>query len=766
MKRSKGIAVQKRGFVLFMAASMLGAGFSLNPSPILAKEDLPSREINIVYDDSGSMYEEAGQSADTWSKAKYSMEVFASMLGEDDDMNIYYMSDYSPKGSKDGPKIELSGSDDAQDNVDEIHDKRTYSEFTAFETVEAAYDDLETSDADEKWLVILTDGDFQINGQPVDDKAQVTKMMDDFFNAKDPDVNVVFLAIGNEVVPVTEDKEKNVYFERAETSGQILDKVTEITNRIFNTNQLEASSKNGTFEFDIPMKQLTIFAQGEGAEVTGLTNDKDQDAGKMEPAVKVSAAKSSDNDRPEYAQSQPDSSLYGEIATFEGEFQPGKYTAEIKNAKNVKVYYQPDLAVSAWLTDSEGNTITDHSDIPTGDYTLHFGLVSGIDGSPLPEKNMLTKSDEGISYEATIKNNGRELPRIYGDGDTIHVEQGDLQIDATATYLKYNTSTTPLNFGVWKEKEVTFTPEEEVDWTLTSKKLSDKEPARILMQVEGQTPSTEEWEAVEVPGVSVQADGLQLENPVLIKGDEPGIFLLQPNTEQNTFTQAPYEKAEIRINMDQTIGSIPWVGESRIESTISDTRKPWEKDPDYWKTHWYIPFGLFVLAAALIALLIGYIPGVKKYLPKVEPKPQINEDPKNVGSGLERKTEAGAFEKDTKTKLLPYYAQTASIRYVPQSVRGARFPKMKVKATGDQGMEITNLKSFAGTTVKVNGKSLAEEAEKLKETKPSSTKNAGKGKKAKKPGMKLNRSSTISSENEDYTFRCQLNKKYKKQSKR
>lgn len=184
-----------------MAASMLGAGFSLNPSPILAKEDLPSREINIVYDDSGSMYEEAGQSADTWSKAKYSMEVFASMLGEDDDMNIYYMSDYSPKGSKDGPKIELSGSDDAQDNVDEIHDKRTYSEFTAFETVEAAYDDLETSDADEKWLVILTDGDFQINGQPVDDKAQVTKMMDDFFNAKDPDVNVVFLAIGNEVVP-------------------------------------------------------------------------------------------------------------------------------------------------------------------------------------------------------------------------------------------------------------------------------------------------------------------------------------------------------------------------------------------------------------------------------------------------------------------------------------------------------------------------------------------------------------------------------------
>lgn len=40
------------------------------------------------------MYGANGNLVDTWCQAKYSMEGFATMIGEEDKFNIYYMSGY------------------------------------------------------------------------------------------------------------------------------------------------------------------------------------------------------------------------------------------------------------------------------------------------------------------------------------------------------------------------------------------------------------------------------------------------------------------------------------------------------------------------------------------------------------------------------------------------------------------------------------------------------------------------------------------------
>ncbi|MBO7245625.1 MAG: hypothetical protein J6V56_02555 [Clostridia bacterium] len=50
--------------------------------PVSAETYIPSRVINLVYDDSGSMIRTDGAYVDTWCQAKYAMEVFAAMLGE------------------------------------------------------------------------------------------------------------------------------------------------------------------------------------------------------------------------------------------------------------------------------------------------------------------------------------------------------------------------------------------------------------------------------------------------------------------------------------------------------------------------------------------------------------------------------------------------------------------------------------------------------------------------------------------------------------
>ena len=97
--------------------------------PANAETYIPSRTINLVYDDSGSMIKTGGQYVDTWCQAKYAMEVFAAMLGERDTLNIYYMSDYVYSTAA-PPKLTLTGRKNAtvtESNVQKIHDLDTDS---------------------------------------------------------------------------------------------------------------------------------------------------------------------------------------------------------------------------------------------------------------------------------------------------------------------------------------------------------------------------------------------------------------------------------------------------------------------------------------------------------------------------------------------------------------------------------------------------------------------------------------------------------------
>ena len=166
--------------------------------------DYPIRTINVVYDDSGSMINTNGSSVDTWCQAKYAMEVFSAMLEENDTMNIFCMSDFE-NGITAGPKLSLKGSDGTSANVNKVHSMVTRAGNTPFNAVKAAYNNLLISSADEKWLVVLTDGEFQgINN------------IDDYFSSKSKDVNVMFLGMGTNADGIKSDENNNIYFEKAE----------------------------------------------------------------------------------------------------------------------------------------------------------------------------------------------------------------------------------------------------------------------------------------------------------------------------------------------------------------------------------------------------------------------------------------------------------------------------------------------------------------------------------------------------------------------
>ena len=99
-----------------LIVALIVSGISISVSAVTS--NAPKRVINLVYDDSGSMIitdikdkngkvVEKDKKVDTWCQAKYAIEVFASLMDDNDTLNIYVMSSYTK------PKLVLKGSDGA-----------------------------------------------------------------------------------------------------------------------------------------------------------------------------------------------------------------------------------------------------------------------------------------------------------------------------------------------------------------------------------------------------------------------------------------------------------------------------------------------------------------------------------------------------------------------------------------------------------------------------------------------------------------------------
>ena len=154
-------AKARRGFA-FVLLTVLICALALFPSAFpghaaYADQTQPrARVINVAYDDSGSM--DNGKKA--WCQAHYALEVFANMLGENDVLNVFTMSD--AEAGKTVPCLTIYGSDSAQNRVDQAHaifSARNSS--TPYDVVINAKNHLDVQDPEaEHWLVVLTDGAF------------------------------------------------------------------------------------------------------------------------------------------------------------------------------------------------------------------------------------------------------------------------------------------------------------------------------------------------------------------------------------------------------------------------------------------------------------------------------------------------------------------------------------------------------------------------------------------------------------------------------
>ncbi len=718
-------------------ASLFGAvliAMSLSSQAVLADEpdQAPSRDVYIVYDNSGSMYQldnKPDALNDAWSKAKYSMEVFAGMLSEEDKMNVYYMSDYDT-GMEADARIQLDGDENKEKNIATIHNTKTDAGYTSFDSVRKAMSDLEQSNADEKWLVILTDGKMQnyADGKRTNLNS---KQIQDYLNQKPEDISVIFLGMGPEAEAIQTDASQNIFYEEAKTTKDILDAVTEIGLQVFNSNRLEVDKRKQSVSFDVPMKELLVFAQGEGVDIHSIT---DQDGKTCQPDGDPVEVRYSEVDAPNHSENKPDTSLQGQMALFTGPFEPGSMTIEVDNAKTLEVYYKPDVDIAVGLYDESGKEVTGADALEGGNYTLSFGLVNAMTGEPIEKTDLLGD----ISYEAVVSNNGQELSGIYGDNDQIKLEEGDLSIDVTAHYLDYNTAHTQFDYEVMTDKAVSFELLNNPDYQVTTKQIqtadgkpASENPIELQALLDGKKPTAEQWAMMELPSIKQVSDSkAKLEDLSIEKSQTPGLYTIYPKLPEAGPTGGEnYEPVDYQVDYNQAVGPATWQGSTSQTLNLKETRAFWQIHP------WLTLFG--VLSGLILLLALLYI--LKKRLPKpLKDQPQVTiADKQNYGKTT---TEYGQVERHG--KWTPIVAETATIHLLPKTMSGVS--PMNVRAIKD-GMVVTNASAFKG--MKINNKTMED-----------FIKSKNKGRKKHANDLILAGTETLKLDKEDKTYTFQLNK--------
>ncbi len=392
------------------------------------KEDV-SREIAVVFDNSGSMYMMGG---DLWCRATYAVEVFAAMMNEGDTLKVFPMWEVqTSKGAynyeNNQPLVVQSVAD-----IAEIHEMYTeWAGGTPIESIDAAYASLEASSVDEKWLVVITDGGtFHKGGADLGGRtvSELTALLGDYSTRAD-DIFVQYLAIG--MGASTPDLPETEHYRpiRAANSSEIIPKLTAACNNIFGRDTLPAANLNGQqLTFDVTMKKLIVFAQGTGASVGGLSGA----GGEVKEVANTRyEATYSDKGCGNYAgEFGVDTSLGGVVVTY-GAAAAGSYQLDYTGS-DVAVYYEPDVALRARVIGPDGQEV-DGSDpnwqLITGEYTVYYEMYDRVTGQTT-ESALLGN----VQYDASVTVGGSS--QVLGSGDTVSVQEGDtLEFDIVATYL-------------------------------------------------------------------------------------------------------------------------------------------------------------------------------------------------------------------------------------------------------------------------------------------------------------------------------------------
>ena len=238
----------------------------------------------------------------------------------------------------------------------------------------------------------------------------------------------MYLGIGSVAVMPKVSAGKNVYYaDKATTTAEILTKLTAMSNMIFGRDELKLSGD--TLEFDLPMSKLILFVQGSGVGDVTLTGSEGKQLNAVSQYAPSYGTRGAGLD---YAGvCAVDTSLQGVVATYE-DCDAGTYQLSYSGSvTSVGVYYEPDVELSAFLTDEDGQPV-DMDALYPGTYRLCYGLADK--NGNLTNSKLLGETHYSVRYDI----NGEEQTLESDESGWVEVTLGSsdhLNADLSATYL-------------------------------------------------------------------------------------------------------------------------------------------------------------------------------------------------------------------------------------------------------------------------------------------------------------------------------------------
>lgn len=482
-----------------------------------------------------------------WCQAKYAMEVFCAMMDEEDVMNIYSMNR--------SEVLSLKGND--PDRVEKVHSMTSQYSGTPFSTVTKAGKALSNENSDcERWLVILTDGSFDSTTQ---ETVQLTL---DGYNALG--IKTVYLAIGDSAVELNGDVSRGAYAEKAATTNEILSKVTNIANQIFEHQVLgsgfvSTSNEETTLSIDIPTDQIVIFAQGENASIGTLKLNGQTITPTSSYNVKHSGDVMPLNDE----EIRVDTSLYGVVVTYDAgdtPFESGEFSVKVSNATTVEYYYRPGVTVNCELV-LNGKGIQTDEKLYAGNYEVTLNFID-----PFTGKEVNSELLSSAEFSLTVTNNDSEQI-VSSKTGSIVLNEGSVNINAVARL--------PGNVFLTSQRSYMVLPEPvDIKLELTPDSVSyspdqlgiegEKITLRATNSKTGQALSKEEWEKTTITAEEV--DGIKWS---ISKGQEVSMWELRPCSKDGTLDSIQPGEFDIAISAAYEVDGQTGYGTCSIKISMS-----------------------------------------------------------------------------------------------------------------------------------------------------------------------------------------------------
>lgn len=685
--------------------------------------DAEPKDIHLVLDDSGSMfYSNNGRiSDDSWSKAKYSLEVFASLMGPNDTLRVYQLSDFDDRVDARLPSTELSGSSTAGVRASEIRDLVLRGEGTPFAAVEQAVSDLQSAPGPERWLVVVTDGEFDLDdGSTLEEdelNSRVITFAEQTREAGEP-INIAYLAIGSGVPQVREDRDLGVFAELAPDSDQLSLRMNDLADRVFGRDAVELDT-SGTWvqgNDSVDMAQVIVFAQG--PEVI-IGTQAVTSAGPLEATEVVDVRWSEQAGvtlRGETKPAIPDESLNGQVAFFEG-VPRGDVQFDIQGASPdvpIRLFYKPQVSLGYVLRDPASGEIVSGDQPVAGDYAVEFGFTDS--NCDFVTSTLLGEHEVD---SVVLSQGGEPFAEVATSGDVVNFPKGDVDIALAGTYLDgvpiSNTAPLQRSFlppaypSQISAEPVSYQVSEMAEFPPPQRQI----PLIYTIEEDGivRPPNAEEWATLDPETFTFTHDtNLEFE---IEKGPTPGDLSLLVRAPEGDVYAASTGNFDVVVRGSYIPGNQENAAEATIPIEVVDDLSTWDRFVNWFKNvGWKI-----LLALLLLILLIGYLTK-KRFSKRVKRRPSIVGTPKSVGvTAIE---DRGKFQSGGIRRFLPFVANTATLSYVPPGTIG--FRTMKLKAGPGKSMIVTNWKEIAEKdNVEINGNPLNADTKRPPRLTPSGT---------------------------------------------